>query len=98
MPVEQFELTVRRKDILEIYQDDISFRLISTDNFGRLFFSILFLILTCLSAYASFYDKEFLFFTLLFACALIYAISRLKHNAAGKKKKKNDTISWIDSF
>ena len=91
-----FELTVRKEDLLDLYKDQIEFKLFSKAYAGRLFFIAVALLLGGITLVASFYSSEYVFYAMLFMAGVMYCVYDIWKSYNTKQKKKQSVEAWAD--
>lgn len=91
-----FELTVRKEDLTNLYSDQTDFKLFSKEYAGRLFFIAVALILGGITFAASFYSSKYVFYALLFAAGIAYCVYEIWKSYTTKMKKKASVEAWAE--
>ena len=96
--LKEFTLKVKEEDILDIYKDDFNYQLFSNENYSKLAFLALCILLSVLSIFGSKYSHDYFFFTLLFLGGTGYYLILLLSDYWNKKKKQKDIKTWINNL
>jgi hypothetical protein len=91
---QNFELTVRKEDLLELYRDQMEFKLFSKEYAGRLFFIAVAFILGSITLIAAFYNSKYLFYALLFMAGIAYCVNDIQKSYRTKNNKKETIEAW----
>jgi hypothetical protein len=96
--IKEFKITFRDEDIFYIYRNDFDYKLFSYENYARISFSVLFLLLSGLSVLGYTHSKDYFFYTLLFLAGTGYNVILLLSDYWMKLKKKKEKTTWVDSI
>lgn len=98
MITQEFKLTVRPADLLELYRNDFHYKLFSKPNYPNLAFIGLLLVLIPLSLVAGTYDAGNYFMTLILLCGLGYYTINLLSEYWKIKQRQRTVTDWIRSI
>jgi hypothetical protein len=91
-----FALTVRKEDLLDLYKDQIDFKLFSKEYAGRIFFIAVASILGLITVISSFYDSQYIYYSLIFIAGIIYCVYDIRKSYNSKMAKKQSVEVWAD--
>jgi hypothetical protein len=90
-----FTLTVRKEDLLDMYGQQIEFKLFSREYVGRVIATIVCLLLGGITLGGSLYDSQYVFYFIVFAGGLGYCVYDLCSAYLAKNKKRASVEEWI---
>jgi hypothetical protein len=90
-----FKLTVRREDLLDVYGQEIVFKLFSQEYIGRVAATIICLLLGGVTLGGALYDSKYVFYVILFSGGIGYCVYDLIAAYKAKKKKRASAEKWI---
>lgn len=91
-----FELNVRKEDLLNLYSDQITFKLFSKEYAGRIFFIAVASMLGLITVISSFYDSQYIYYSLIFIAGIVYCVYDIRKSYHSKRIKKQSVEVWAD--
>jgi hypothetical protein len=94
----RFDLTVRREDVIDLYKDQLEFKLFSKSNAHHVVYALMFLAGAVVNLFNLWnFENHLLWFALALGGCAWYSFNIYKDYAASKKMKTK-IHAWVDEF
>ena len=92
-----FHLRFSKDDLLDLYRQDLNYKLFSAENYYRLAMGALFIALAIASAVGIQYNKEYYFLVLVCIFGAGYQAVELGRSYWDKRVKNRGTLEWVEA-